>query len=91
VTGSERFDEDQLALFDDVFLGDKPGEPLSNATMASVIDRMNEENEAAGRLRFRPIAAGASPTSRHRSGTTCSCVVSSVLSLAGSSQTWRSR
>jgi integrase len=37
---------------DYIFLGDKPGEPLSNATMASVIDRMNEENEAAGRPKW---------------------------------------
>jgi hypothetical protein len=42
-------------------------------------------------LRFRPAGAGASPTSQHRSGTTCSCVVASVRPLAGSSLTWRSR
>jgi len=31
-----------------LFIGDEPGEPLSGAAMAAVIDRMNEEREANG-------------------------------------------
>jgi integrase len=43
-----------LAIIEDcpegeyLFPGDEPGEPLSGAAMAAVIDRMNEEREAGG-------------------------------------------